>query len=159
MPPLINKQWEKFCIEYFGDKNGQEAAIAAGYSPRTARSMASRLLTKVNISDRLRELQEEVANKAIMTVRQREERLSVFGREDIKSDKGVLLRQGNISAIAELTKMRGEYPPSRMEIAGKAGGPVQVEVDVKSKLISILNRLAARTREAEGDKQSESEGS
>jgi len=159
MPPLINKQWEKFCIEYFGDKNGKDAAIAAGYSPRTARSMASRLLTKVNISDRLRELQEAVANKAIMSVTQRKERLSTFGREDIRSEKGTLVRQGNISAMTELNKMDGSYAPTELRHTGESGGPIQVEVDVKSKLISILNRLAARAREAEGDKESESEGS
>jgi len=143
MPSLVNKQWEKFCIEYFGKKNGQEAAIAAGYSPKTARSIASRLLTKVNIQNRLRELKEKAASRKVMSVRERMERLSTFGRENIKSDKGVLVRGGNISAIDILNKMGGDYPPSRMEIAGQGGGPIQIE-DARVKLLSVLDEISKR---------------
>lgn len=152
MATLVNRQWECFCIEYFGGKNKQDAAKAAGYSPRTAGAIASRLLRKVKIIERLQELQEEVASAAIMDVRERQERLSIFGREDITSDKGVLIRHGNVSAIAELTKMKGEYPPSKMEIAGKDGGPIEI-ADTRKKLLNALEAVAKRLEE-----KSEAEG-
>jgi len=47
----------------------------------------------------------------------------------------------------------------KQEIANPIGESFRVEHDAKSKLISILDRIAARTEKAEGDKQSESEGS
>jgi len=40
----------RFVEEYLVDLKGEAAAIRAGYSPKTARGQASRLLTKVNIS-------------------------------------------------------------------------------------------------------------
>ena len=39
-----------FSIEYIKDFNGKAAAVRAGYSSNTAKEMASRLLTNVNIS-------------------------------------------------------------------------------------------------------------
>ena len=41
---------EKFVAEYLVSGNGAQAATAAGYSPRSARQQASRLLTKASIS-------------------------------------------------------------------------------------------------------------
>ena len=40
---------ERFAREYVIDLNGEKAAIRAGYSPKTARAQASRLLTKGNV--------------------------------------------------------------------------------------------------------------
>jgi phage terminase small subunit len=40
---------QRFCEEYVVDLHGENAAIRAGYSKRTARSQASALLTKPNI--------------------------------------------------------------------------------------------------------------
>jgi phage terminase small subunit len=47
-----------FAREYVADSklNGQEAAIRAGYSPKTARAAASRLLTKSNVQAMIAEL-------------------------------------------------------------------------------------------------------
>ena len=47
-----------------------------------------------------------------------------------------------------------------IRLAREGGGPIEVkEIDGRAKLLSALNRLAARAKEAEGDKQSEPEGS
>jgi len=42
---------------------------------------------------------------------------------------------------------------TQVELMGKDGGPMEVEVDIKSKLASIFNRLAARAGEAKGDSE------
>lgn len=47
--PQLNKKQERFCDEYLIDLNGAQAAIRAGYSKKTARTIASRLLTNVNV--------------------------------------------------------------------------------------------------------------
>ena len=44
------------------------------------------------------------------------------------------------------------------ELTGKGGGPMEVEVDVKGKLISLLDRLAARERQAASDTEPQPEG-
>ncbi len=51
---------EKFVREYLRDNNGTQAAIRAGYSPRTAKQMGSQLLTRVDISRAVAAQQEKL---------------------------------------------------------------------------------------------------
>lgn len=46
----MTRKHERFVEEYLIDLNATQAAIRAGYSPRTAKEQASRLLSNVNIS-------------------------------------------------------------------------------------------------------------
>lgn len=62
-----DQRYERFCKEYVIDLNGTRAAIAAGYSKKTARSKASQLLTKGNIKARIAELQKDTAKKLDLT--------------------------------------------------------------------------------------------
>jgi phage terminase small subunit len=55
---------EKFCYEYCLDLNATQAAIRAGYSRKTAKAAASRLLTKVNLQKKIGELQGNLAETA-----------------------------------------------------------------------------------------------
>ena len=52
---LTDKQ-EMFCREYLVDLNATQAAIRAGYSDKTARSVGNENLTKPNIEKRIQEL-------------------------------------------------------------------------------------------------------
>ena len=61
--PLTDKQ-ERFCYEYCLDLNATQAAIRAGYSENTARSIASQLLTKLNIQNRIKQMQDNLAETA-----------------------------------------------------------------------------------------------
>ena len=63
--PLTAKQ-EAWCREYLKDCNGAQAAIRAGYSPRSAKVAASQNMSKANLSVRLQEL-----------ITERDERVSV----------------------------------------------------------------------------------
>ena len=53
MSKLVEKQ-ERFINEYLIDRNGTQAAIRAGYSPKTANEQASRLLANVNVQAELK---------------------------------------------------------------------------------------------------------
>lgn len=44
-PALLRGKRRRFITEYLKDKNGTRAAVRAGYSPKTARAIASELLT------------------------------------------------------------------------------------------------------------------
>lgn len=57
----LNAKQERFCQEYLIDLNATQAAIRAGYSQETARSIGHENLTKPDISDRIAELQAERA--------------------------------------------------------------------------------------------------
>jgi len=63
MGKLKNAKHELFCNKYITRLNGRiyngtHAAIAAGYSERTARTQASKLLTNPNIKARIEELKQ-----------------------------------------------------------------------------------------------------
>lgn len=64
---LENDQHERFCQEYLIDLNGAKAAERAKYSKKTARIKASQLLTKINIQERVAELQAERAERTEIT--------------------------------------------------------------------------------------------
>ena len=57
----------KFCGEYCIDLNATKAAIRAGYSGKTAGAISCRLLMKVNVQTRIREMQSDLARAAGIT--------------------------------------------------------------------------------------------
>ncbi|MBQ4572125.1 MAG: terminase small subunit [Clostridia bacterium] len=64
----LKPQQERFCREYVLNGGKQkEAAIAAGYSKKTASVQASRLLTNVNILSRVHAIQIEELKKLSVT--------------------------------------------------------------------------------------------
>lgn len=60
---LAAKQ-QTFIREYLVDMNGTQAAIRAGYSPKTANEQASRLLANVNVKEALAEAWREKIKRA-----------------------------------------------------------------------------------------------
>lgn len=59
---MTDKQ-ERFCEEYMIDLNATQAAIRAGYSPKTANEQAGRLLVNVSIQNRIAQLQAEQSRR------------------------------------------------------------------------------------------------
>jgi phage terminase small subunit len=53
----------RFCEEYLKDSNGTQAAIRAGYSPRTAKEQAAELLTIPNVAAEIVRRQAKLAKK------------------------------------------------------------------------------------------------
>lgn len=64
---LKNDKQEQFCKEYLIDLNATQAAIRAGYSEKTARQQGQRLLTKVDIQNRIAELKAERSRRIEIT--------------------------------------------------------------------------------------------
>lgn len=80
----LNKKQERFCQEYIIDLNGAQAAIRAGYSAKTARTIANELLTKPDIKANVDELIRERAKKAELTADQVINELKNIAFADIK---------------------------------------------------------------------------
>lgn len=93
---LTDKQ-EMFCREYLIDMNATQAAIRAGYSERTARSIGQRMLTNVDIEKRLSELKGD-----------RNERVSV--NADYVLDR---LMQIDQLDVADILDVNGDLLPVR----------------------------------------------
>lgn len=66
MIKLTPKQ-ERFCQEYIIDLNATQAAIRAGYSKKTAYSIAEQNLKKLEIAEHIQSLQKPIAEKAIVS--------------------------------------------------------------------------------------------
>jgi len=66
MKSFTDKQ-RAFVEEYLIDFNASQAALRAGYSPRTARSQGQRLLTNVDIRDALEDAQKVRTKRTCVT--------------------------------------------------------------------------------------------
>lgn len=80
MRTRLTQKQETFCIKYFELGNAAEAARLAKYSPRTADAIGRENLQKPTIQARIAELREEVKSAAIMSVQERQERLTEIAR-------------------------------------------------------------------------------
>jgi phage terminase small subunit len=80
---LTAKQ-QRFCDEYLVDLNGTRAAIAAGYSEKTAASMATENLTKPNIAAYLADQQAKRAARTEVTQDKVMAELAKIGFYDIR---------------------------------------------------------------------------
>lgn len=68
---MLSPKQKKFVQSYMG--NATEAAIAAGYSKKTARFMGAENLTKPNIKKAIEQRETKETNKLIATREQRQE--------------------------------------------------------------------------------------
>jgi len=63
----ITEKQKRFVAEYLVDLNATQAAIRAGYSPKTANEQGARLLTKVSVQEHLQKQQAKLRNKLEIT--------------------------------------------------------------------------------------------
>lgn len=94
----------KFCRAYTKDseRNGTKAAIIAGYSEKTAPQIASRLLKKVNIKQKIDELLTPIAEKIA-------EEFKYTALESFK----------NLCKAQELALAQTQYYPATKEVRPK----------------------------------------
>ena len=115
-------KYEKFCVEY--RKNGGNAtaaAVAAGYSERTAAQQGARLLRNVKVVSRLEELAKDAIRKQIISADKRAQLLSKMA-EDNELDPFARIR-----AIDILNKMDGLYVfKAEVKIVGDAAKRLKV---------------------------------
>ena len=115
---LTEKQ-KRFADEYIQSGNATQAAIKAGYSKKTARTIAQQNLTKLDIKNYIDERMQAIENSRIMTAKEAVELLTGIGRGEVKETVVVASPVGvetvekeadlktRISAIKEILK---RYP-------------------------------------------------
>ena len=100
MSELPPKQ-QRFVEEYLVDLNGTQAAIRAGYAPKSAVVTASQLLTIPNVAEAVRNAQRERSERTQVTADNVVKELALIGFVDIGNytawgEDGVKLRESNL---------------------------------------------------------------
>jgi len=101
----LNPRQSRFVNEYLVDMNGTKAAVRAGYSPKTAKSQTSRLLTNVNLRAEISRKQKESELKLNIDRETVLEGLASAIDIARKEKDGLTM----IRAAAEINKMMGYY--------------------------------------------------
>lgn len=97
---LTDKQ-ERFCQEYVIDLNATQAAIRAGYADKTANREGSRLLSNVDIQEKILTLKEEIAERNRITVDELVSTLAGMVRFDIAE---LYNEDGDLKLIHQIDK-------------------------------------------------------
>jgi len=101
----LNARQSKFVNEYLVDMNATNAAVRAGYSPKTAKSQASRLLTNVYLKTEIQMRQNDDEKRLKID---REMVLAKLGEAiELARENGDPMSM--ILAAASIGKMQGYY--------------------------------------------------
>lgn len=138
---LSDKQ-RLFCEEYIVDLNATQAAVRAGYSKDTARSIASENLSKPDIQDYISELQEDLANRVKVKQEQVLEELMKIGFSDIRNyyQPGTLALNDLSDMDNKLTAAISQIKVTKFDM-GEAGTKEIVEFKLHPKL-DALEKIA-----------------
>lgn len=111
----LNDKQMAFCQEYIVDLNATQAAIRAGYSKKTARAIANKLLTKVDIQaviEKLkakREKRTQISADYVLLELNRVKELAINGDEQYGNEGQLLgIKRQLSAAVSALAKM-GEH--------------------------------------------------
>lgn len=105
---------ERFCQEFAKTGNATLSAMNAGYSEDTARSQGQRLLTNVDIKNRIKELTGEIKNKNIMDAREMQEVLTSIIKQE--SQEEVIVVEGCGDGVSEaVTKKKTPSQADRIK--------------------------------------------
>lgn len=108
-----------FVAEYLIDLNGTQAAVRAGYSPRTANEQAARLLAKDSVKEAVAEAKAKRAEECARTA------LDVL--KDIQADTRLARAQGDLKTSLRGLELEGKHLGmfvERRELSGPNGGPI-----------------------------------
>ncbi|WJZ70067.1 terminase small subunit [Pantoea phage PA-1] len=177
MAKLTDKQ-ELFAREYLKDLNATQAAIRAGYSEKTARSVASENLSKPDIQQRIAELNQErlervqidadyVLRQAVKLherCMQEVEPITDRRGEEVKDEQGRTIYGFDAKGAAAALKLVGEHitvqafkTNIKAEHSGPNGGPIQYADITEEELDERLKELGhGRHRSQLDEKQADS---
>ena len=140
----MNDKQRKFAEEYVVDTNATQAAIRAGYSEKTAYSQGQRLLKKVEVKNRIKELSDEIQDKMIADATEVMRYLSSVLRNESKSSEIVIEGVGDGCSEARIIMK----PPSEKdrlkaaELLGKRYGIFTDKVNLDANVgVTIVDDL------------------
>ena len=123
----MNARETRFCQEYAKGETATNAAINAGYSPKTAYSQGSRLLKKAEVQKYIQQLQAKADDEAIAKTTEVKKVFTEFLRGRYPSTT-------KIRAGIELVKMDTGTDPAGDVATDPAGDPEQDETEQGTKI-------------------------
>ena len=137
-----SRRQQRFVVEYLCDLNGTQAAIRAGYAPKTARISAAKLLTKGNIQELVKKGMEKRAEKATISADQ-----VVAGLVRIVNAKaeGPIRYSDQLRAFELLARHLGMLV-DKHEVSGPGGASVPFNDTERATKLQRLIQLAGKRR-------------
>ena len=119
---MLNPKQRAFTVEYMKDKNATQAAIRAGYSPKTACSQGFDLLRKPEIAQAIEEMEKAAQARAGITVEKIVDRINKIAedpnclpRDRLKADE---LLGKYLGMFTEKVEMKGEIDTTVSKLDG-----------------------------------------
>lgn len=139
--PLTPKQ-QRFVDEYCVDLNATQAAIRAGYSPKTAGSQANRLLKNVNVAVAVARQQVRATEKVEVNQAWVLSKLVTNAEWAMRDERPTTV---GLRALELIGKHLGMFV-ERQELTGKDGGPIETAdtTDARAELLGRIRRFAER---------------
>ena len=124
----LKTQQERFVVEYLKTtENETDAAIRAGYSPKTATAQASRLLTNVNVKKAIDEAQSETRERMKEGVGLTIDMVVQGLLKEAQDYAEGSTQSARVSAWAHLGKHLGMFK-DKIEHTGPNGGDINVTI-------------------------------
>jgi phage terminase small subunit len=130
---VLNPKQLRFAQEYPTDYNATQAALRAGYSPKTARSQGQRLLTIVDIQAKIQERQKELAAAAFVTQERVVAELAKIAFYDVNDYVEVL----ELDSVQEVHIKTAVPVDKRGAIAGIRATQAGIEVKLADKMRAL----------------------
>lgn len=140
MPKLTDKQ-KRFVDEYLIDLNGAQAAIRAGYSPKSVDKNAYKILQRPHVQEYLRLRQEELRKKIQVTAESIVAELAKIGFADISDfisiEEEVNPETGVSFRYVAIKQTKDMLPEKRAAIAGIKQGAKGIEIKLYNKVEAL----------------------
>lgn len=101
----------KFVSEYLRDFNGTQAAVRAGYSPRTARIQANQLLSKLDIAAAIAAERDKSRTAAVLSLAEAQEIASAAARGEYDAKC-----RDRLAALDRMAKFNGWDKPAQLDV-------------------------------------------
>lgn len=138
----LNDKQHRFIEEYLIDLNATQAAIRAGYSEKTSRSIAQRLLTNVDIQNAISEAKKSRSKRTQITQDRVLQEFAKIGFSDIRN---LFTEGGNLRPLSELDAETAAAISS-VEVVTKNLGDGEVEYVHKIKMWDKVGSLTQMGR-------------
>lgn len=135
----MNARQKRFCDEYLIDCNATQAAIRAGYSPKTAKSIGQENLTKPDLKAYIDEQLERLHNEKTADAQEVLEYLTAVMRGQHREQTLQLVGDG-VQTIADIDVSARERLKAA-ELIGKRYGMFRDNVNVDLEPVVIVNDL------------------
>jgi phage terminase small subunit len=126
---MLNERQNKFCLEYLKDFNATQAAKRAGYSERSAKVTAAKMLTNANLLKRIDELKMKQVKKSELKIDAIIKELMKIGFAKVDGDK--IKTCDKLKALEMLGKYLGMFNKEKINVIPKINFITNLKEDVK----------------------------